>query len=120
MTTDHEDQLRALFASAGHDLPPEAFTAGVTARLSTPRRRLALHLGAGVLTTVVILLLLAPDLARGALALNGFPGLVRQLAVRSLPLLSESSLPSFLYVYAGVFAGSFFLKALKHFRIRWV
>ena len=120
MTSDFEDQLQTLFRSAERDLPQEAFTAGVTGRLSAHRRRTRLLLGAGALTTVAILWLLAPDIARGAVAVAGFPSVVLGLAGRSLRTLSESSLPSVLYLYGGVFGGYLLSKALRHFRMRWV
>ena len=120
MTSDFEDQLQTLFRSAERDLSSETFMVGVTARLSTHRRRTRLLLGAGVLTTVGILWLLAPDIARGAAAVAVFPSVVLGLAGRSLRMLSESSLPSLLYLYGGVFAGYLLLKVLHHFRLRWV
>jgi hypothetical protein len=119
MTSDFEDQLQTLFRSAERDLYSETFTVGVTARLSTQRLRTRLLLGAGVLTTVVILWLMVPDIARGAVAVTGFPRVAFGFAVRSLRTLSDSSLLDVFYLYGGVFAGYVLLKVLHHFRIRW-
>jgi hypothetical protein len=119
MTSDLEDQLETLFRSAARDLPPETFMAGVTARLRLQRRRIRLLQAAGVLTTVVILWLLAPDISSGAVAVSGFPGAVLELAGQSLRTLSESSLLSVLYLYGAVFAGYVLLKVIYRFRIRW-
>jgi hypothetical protein len=119
MTSDFEDQLQTLFRSAERDLPLETFTVGLTARLTTQRRRTRLLVGAGVLATVVILWLLAPDIALGAVAVAGFPSVAFGLAGRFLRTLSESSLPSVLYLYGGVFAGYTLLKVLHYFRMRW-
>jgi len=120
VTSDFEDQLRTLFRNAAPDLPAETFAAGVTARLIAHRRRTRLLLGAGALTTVGILWLLVPDIARGSVVVAGLPGVVIGLADRSLRTLSESSLPSVLYLYGGVFAGYLLLKVLHGFRLRWV
>jgi hypothetical protein len=119
MTSDFEDQLQTLFRSAERDLPAETFAAGVTARLIAHRRRIRLLFGAEVGTTVIVLWLLAPDIARGAVALAGFPNEVLALAGQSLRTLSESPLPSVLYLYGGVLAGYLLLKVSHHFRMRW-
>ena len=66
-----------------------------------------------------ILWLLLPDIARGAVAVAGFPSVALGLADRSLRTLSESSLLSVLYLYGGVFGGYLLLKALHLFRMRW-
>jgi hypothetical protein len=119
MTSDFEDQLQTLFRVAERDLSSETFTVGLTARLTTHHRRTRLLLGASVLTMVGILWLLLPDLARGGVAVAGFPGVALGLADRSLRRLSESSLLNVLYLYGGVFAGYLLLKALHLFRMRW-
>jgi hypothetical protein len=120
MTSDFEDQLQMLFRGAERDLPVETFTAGVTARVITHRRRTRLLLGAGVLTIVVILWLLAPDIARGVVAVAGLPSVVLGLAGRSLRTLSESPPPSVIYLYGGVYAVYMLLKVLHRFRMRRV
>jgi len=119
MTSGVEDQLRAHFTSAEHDLPAETFTIDVMARVHAHRRRTRVLQTSAALITVVILWLLAPDIAHGIIAMAGFPGVALRLAERSMRELSESSLISVLYLYGGVLAGYLLLKALQQFRIRW-
>ena len=120
MTSDFDDQLRALFTSAEQDLQSQAFTAGVTARFQSHRRRTWLLYGAGILITVVILWLLAPDIAGGIAAVAAVPSVVPGLSSRAVRALSESSLTSVAYLYAGVFGCYLLLKVLRQFRVRWV
>jgi hypothetical protein len=120
MTDDFDDQLRALFVSAEHDMPAETFTAGVTARIGSDRRRSRLLQGVGGLTIVVTLWLLAPDIARAVVAVAGFPTVVSGLAVRSSRTLVESSVFSVLCLYGGVFSAWLLLKGLRQLRVRWI
>jgi len=120
MTSGVDDQLRALFTSAEHDLPAEAFTIDVMARVRAHRQRTRLRRASVALITVVILWLLAPDIARGTVAAAGVAGAVLTLARQSVWTLSESSLLSVLYLYGGVFAGYLLLKVVHQFRVRWV
>ena len=120
MTSGVEDQLRAVFTSAEHDLPAEAFTIDVMARVRAHRQRTRVLQASAILITVVILWLLAPDIARGTVAAAGVPGAALTLARQSVRTLSESSLVSVLYLYGGVFAGYMLLKVLHQFRVRWV
>src|SRR5262249_18015728 len=120
MTSDFDDHLRTLFRSAEDDLPAQVFTAAVTARFQSHRRRTRLLYGSGILITVVILWLLAPDVARGVAAVAAVPSMVPGLSSRTMRALSESSLISVVYLYAGVFGCYLLLKVLRQFRIRWV
>ena len=120
MTSDVEDQLRVLLTSAEHDLPADAFTAGVSARLRAHRRQTRLLQGSGLLTTMVVLWLLAPDIARGAAAMSGFPTLLFGFVGRSVRTFPESSLFSVTCLYGAVFAGFILLRVLRQFRIGWV
>lgn len=120
MTSDVEDQLRVLFTSAERDLPAEAFTIDVMARVRAHRQRTRLLQASAGLITVVILWVLAPDIARGTVATAGLLRELLALAKQSLRTLSESSLVSVLVLYAGVFGGYVLLKVLHQLRVRWV
>ena len=119
MTSDFDDQLRALFTSADHHLPADAFTIDVMARLRSHRRHTRLLQGSGALLTVLILWLLSPDIARGVIAMAGFASAGLGLAEQSMRALSESSLVSVLALYGAVFGGYALLKVLHLLRVRW-
>ena len=120
MTSDFDNDLKALFRRASPSLPGEAFTAAVTARVDARRTRTRLLYAAGLLLTSAILWLSIPELTRGATVLARLPGVVLATASRSVAELAESSLVSVFYLYGGVFAGYLLVRVLQRFPIRSV